>query len=114
MTPIELTLLAMVAVLIGFLVYRSWQRTRSPVIQERQWSGHGFDPGLLTSRIQKLRADYVSAVRSHRGAPGYHCELIARTRRMVVHLEFFRTRGSVPETPAAILREIQSPPHSFE
>jgi len=92
MAPITFTLLATIIGLLAFLALRLWQRMKVPIVQERQWIGHGFDPGLVTNRIKTLRSDYVSAVRAHSRPPGYHEEFMARTRRLIVDLGFFRNR----------------------
>ena len=110
MVPITLTLLTTAAVLIGFLVYRVWQRVRIPIVRERQWIGHGFEPGSLTLRIQRLRADYAAAARAHRVASGYHDELIARTRHMVAHLAFFQARPTMETAVVTTAVETQRPP----
>ena len=109
MTPIEITLLTTAGGLLGFLLFRFWQRVKVPIVHERQWIGHGFDPGLITDRIEKLRSDYLSVVRFQRRAPGFHAELAATTRRMVAHLGFFRDRraaGMQATFTAEVTREM--------
>ncbi len=93
MPSLTLTLLAVVALLAFFLLFRFSQRLNANLVPERQWTGHGFDTSRVTPQLQRLRADYVMSVhRARPSSPGYHGELLATARRTVSHLGFFRAR----------------------
>lgn len=78
-----------VAILVAFLFYRRnplclW-RTRSTI----EWTGKGFDPGTLATRLANVRRDYVGALHP-RPQSRFHAALIECAANMVRNRAYWR------------------------
>ena len=93
MDPLTLTELGIVGFLVTILVILQFRLFEKRGTKERQWPGHGFDAAPISPRIERLRSDYVSAVRSRDSCKGFHAQLLTSTRRAVRYLPFFRARN---------------------
>src|SRR5947207_5393894 len=96
MDPLTITLLAIVGLLLGVLIYFHFQRLTAGTIKERQWLGHGFDTASVRPRIKRLRSDYISALRSRHLPKRHREQSLAATRLAVSYLGFFRHRQYDP------------------
>ena len=94
MTELDLWL-SIALVLLGVYLLWSFNRRINAEIAKAQarhtdWQGKGFEAATVSSRIELLRRDYVSAVRSRRPTGCSHIERVARARSAVRGLSFFR------------------------
>ena len=81
-----------VALLVGFLIYMQWERARKRAAFRRQFHREGdvIDVAPLRPRLQEVRRNYTAVAHTH--ARGIHAreDLVARARRKLRHLPFFR------------------------
>jgi hypothetical protein len=93
MTDFDLYLFIALGGLIAYLLWSfdRWLKVDIARAQARQreWEGKGFEAARVTPRIELLRRDYVSAVRSRRPSAYSHMERVARARCAVRELSFF-------------------------
>jgi hypothetical protein len=99
MSESEIDRLKVLTVLVAFLwpvVFRRRRSERARATEfRRNWKPRTFDSSVLP-RIERLREDYVGAYPSRAQPPGRHRELIARARRAIVSMSYFR-RASAGE-----------------
>jgi len=94
MTDLDFCLPIAIAVLIAYLLWSFNRRLNAEIAKtearHKDWGHKGFEAATISPRIELLRRDYVSAVRSRRAAGCSHIERIARARCAVRELSFFR------------------------
>jgi len=83
--------------LVVLLTYLLWSFNRRLIAQiaraearQKDWPHNGFEPATISPRIEMVRRDYVSAVRSRRPTGCSHLERVANARCAVRELSFFR------------------------
>ncbi len=80
------------AVLLGYLWYKRWQReaARGCLHYEKSnWTGKGLDASQLKPKLEAVRRNYVAALRPATSV-GSHRNLIIMARRAILELDFFR------------------------
>ena len=94
MTELDFYLPIALVVLLAFLLWSFNRRLNAQLARAearyKDWQGHGFKTATVSPRIELLRRDYVSAVRSRRPAGCSHIERVVRARCVVRELSFFR------------------------
>jgi hypothetical protein len=94
MTELDFYLPIALFVLVAFLLWSFNRRLTAQIARAearyKDWQGHGFKTATISPRIELLRRDYVSAVRSHRPMGCSHIERVVRARCAVRELSFFR------------------------
>ena len=102
MTDFDIYLLIALAVLVAYLLWSFNRRLNAEIAKAesryREWQGHGFEAASVSPKIERLRRDYVGAVRSRRPASCSHMERVARARFAVRDLSFFRRICNVATT----------------
>jgi hypothetical protein len=94
MTELDFYLPIALVVLLAYLLWSFNRRLNAEIAKaqarHRDWHGHGFEAATISPRIEILRRDYVSAVRSRRPIACSHNERVAMARCAVRELSFFR------------------------
>jgi hypothetical protein len=94
MTDLDFYLPIALVVLLAYLLWSFNRRLNAEIarVQARykDWHGHGFEAATVSPKIEILRRDYVSAVRSRRPVACSHNERVAMARCAVRELSFFR------------------------
>src|ERR1051325_2457123 len=93
MTEVDVYLVSTFAVLCGFLYWRITRRLRNEIARqkalEKENPGKAFETAAISPRIQRIRQDFVSAARWHRGFPCGRKARIATARCALARLGFF-------------------------
>ena len=100
MTTTEMTVRWIaVSILAGYLALKYWQRAHTRSIRPdcSHLTGRAVDAAPLQSRIQRLRHDYVAELHSTSRSASFRDALVARARRTLSCLPFFRVRMSEHE-----------------
>jgi SET domain-containing protein len=94
MTELDFYLPVPLAVLIAYLLWSFNRRLNAEIARaearNKDWQHNGFEPATISPRIEMLRRDYVSAVRSRRPTDCSHIERVVNARCAVRELSFFR------------------------
>lgn len=89
----EILRLSIAALLTAYLVFRHWLRERQRP-REPGWSGHGMDVSELSNRVQRVRGDFLSALKSRPHDAGHRGAWLASARRVVGRLSYFQRRAA--------------------
>ncbi len=94
MTELDFCLPIALVVLVAYLLWSFNRRLNAEIAKAesryRDWQSHGFEAATVSPKIELLRRDYVTAVRSRHPAGFSHAERVARTRCAIHELSFFR------------------------
>jgi hypothetical protein len=94
MTDLDFYLPIALVVLLAYLLWSFNRRLNAQIARTearyKDWKGKGFEALIVTPRIELLRRDYVSAVRSSRPFACARMEKVAKARCAVRELSFFR------------------------
>ena len=90
-----------VALLVGFLIYKHWERARKRAAFRRQFQFHGevsaIDVAALRPRLEAVRRDYAKAAHAHARSVDAREGMVAAARRKLSHLPFFLNHPAPPE-----------------
>jgi hypothetical protein len=116
MTEFDLYLFIALAVLVAYLLWSFNRRLGAEIARaqgrQREWEVKGFEAARVTRRIELLRRDYVSAVRSRRPSGYSHMERVVRAKCAVRELSFFHRICAV--TAAQLSNEKATPGPVFD
>ena len=87
-----------VAILAGYLLLKHQQRVRSrPAPKDSHLTGRALDAAQLQPRIRQLRHDYLTELHSSSRTVSFRRGLIARARRTLGCLPYFRDKRAEHE-----------------
>ncbi len=93
--------LSTVALLLGFLLHKHWERARKRAAFWRRFQFKGvvnpINVASLRPRLEEVRRNYTAAARVHGRSIEARAELVASARRKLSHLPFSRTHPAEPE-----------------
>jgi len=91
--------LSTVALLVGFLLYKQWQRDRKRAAFWRQFQREGdiINVTPLRPRLEEVRRNFTAAARGHGRGSEAREDLVASARRKLSRLPFFRNHPAEPE-----------------
>jgi len=102
MTELDFYLPIVLVVLLAYLLWSFNRRLNAQIAKAearyKDWQGKGFEASIVTPRIELLRRDYVSAVRTTRPFACARTEKVAKARCAVRELSFFRQIRRVAES----------------
>jgi hypothetical protein len=102
MTELDFYLPIVPVVLLAYLLWSFNRRLNAKIAKSearyKHWQGKGFETSIVTPRIELLRRDYVSAVRTGRPPAFARMEKVAKARCAVRELSFFRDIHGVAES----------------
>lgn len=102
MTELDFYLPIVPVVLLAYLLWSFNRRLNAQIAKTearyKNWQGKGFEASMVTPRIEILRRDYISAVRTRRPFARARTEKVARARCAVRGLSFFRQIRAVAES----------------
>jgi hypothetical protein len=102
MTELDFYLPIALVVLLAYLLWSFNRRLNAEIAKAearyKDWQGKGFEASIVTPRIELLRRDYVSAVRTARPFACARMEKVAKARCAVRELSFFRQLRDVAES----------------
>jgi hypothetical protein len=94
MTDLDFCLPIAVVALIAYLLWSFNRRLNREIARTearyKDCQGKGFEATTVSPKIERLRRDYVSAIRSRRPAGCSRIERVANARCAVRELSFFR------------------------
>ena len=90
--------LSTVALLVGFLIYKHWERARKRAAFRRQFQFHGevstIDVAPLRPRLEAVRRDYSKAAHAHARNFDAREGRVTAARRKLGQLAFFHLHPS--------------------
>lgn len=81
------------ALLVGFLIQRQWERLRVRRLNHRSRARHDIHPinvAPLQPRLNEVRRDFASAAHERARPVKAHAGMLAEARRRLAALGFFR------------------------
>jgi hypothetical protein len=105
MTEFDFYLFGALVVLLVYLCWSTGRQTRKELARQKaldkKWLGQGFEVASISPQIERLRHNYLGAVRAHRSFPCARKERIVTARCALSQFSFFRKFGAGPEASPA-------------
>ena len=95
------SLLIALAILVAYLALSVGHRLRAKAARiralEKEYPRRAFDSSAIAPGLRRVREDPAAAVRDRPRDDSYRAELLAKARRMVAGLSYFRHTHREPE-----------------